>query len=255
MRIALFANNWVAWKIVEEVARSGHDIACLILHPVEHRRYGAEILEAAGLSPEYVLDAGDLSVRALAEAVSVVHPDLGLSVFYGYILPQQILDLFPGGVLNLHPSYLPHNRGAYPNVWSIVEGSPSGVTLHYVDAGVDTGDIVAQQTVPVEAVDTGESLYRRLEQACVDLFTEYWPRVLAGTVTRTPQGAGTGSYHRKADVLALDEIDLDRTYKAREFLDIIRARTFPPYPGAYFWDGDRKVSIRVELRYEGLSDE
>src|SRR5581483_3200217 len=156
-------------------------------------------------------------------------PDLGLSVFFGYILRAPVLEMFPAGCLNVHPGLLPYNRGTYPNVWSIVEGTPAGVTLHYVDEGVDTGDIVAQREVAVEPTDTGATLYAKLEEACLETFAAAWPAIAAGTAPRRPQPAAPGTTHRRADVERIDRIELDRHYPARELIDVLRARTFPPY--------------------------
>src|SRR5205823_2904000 len=157
-----------------------------------------------------------------------------LSVLFDYILSGKFLALFPRGCLNLHPALLPYNRGEYPNVWSIVEGTPSGVTLHYIDEGIDTGDIIAQKAVPVDPVDTGETLYRKLEQASVVLFKETWPHVCAGRAPRIPQILTTGTQHKRRDVETIDEIDLNRSYIAGDLINILRSRTFPPYRGAYF---------------------
>jgi methionyl-tRNA formyltransferase len=67
---------------------------------------------------------------------------------------------------------------------------------------------------------------------------------------RFPQSSGTGTFHHSRDVETIDEIQLDRNYTARELINILRARTFPPHPGAYFLDGGRKVYLRLQLLYE-----
>jgi methionyl-tRNA formyltransferase len=149
----------------------------------------------------------------------------------------------------LHPALLPHNRGAYPNVWSIIDGTPSGATLHYIDAGVDTGSIIAQKPVTVEPVDTGATLYRKLEVACVELFHESWPELKEGVLPGRPQPTGGGSLHRLADVQAVDEIDMERAYRARDLINLLRARTFPPHPGAFFVEAGKKVYVSIDLRY------
>ena len=175
---------------------------------------------------------------------------MGLSILFGYILRPEFLELFESGVVNLHPSFLPYNRGSNPDIWSIVEGTPAGVTLHYIDKGVDTGDIIAQKQVTVEPVDTGETLYRKLEQTCVELFKATWPLMRSGQVPRLLQGQEEGTYHATADVNLIDAIDLDKTYTARDLINVIRARTFKPYPGAYFNHQGRKVFLRLQLLYE-----
>lgn len=250
MRIIYFGNNLAGLRVLEWLVAQGDEIAGLVVHPPEKSRYRDEIIAAARLPAARVFDGSQLRHPSTIEALRALRPEIGLSVFFGYILRQGVLSLFPSGCLNLHSSYLPHNRGAYANVWSIVDRTPAGVTLHYVDAGVDTGDIVAQKQVPVLASDTGKALYTRLETACVELFREAWPLVRSGNASRSPQDHSIATHHRVADVEQIDRIDLDRTYTARELLDIIRARTFPPFKGAYFEEAGERVYVRVELLRE-----
>jgi methionyl-tRNA formyltransferase len=250
MRILFLGNNWVSWQVIHWLREQKEQIVGLVIHPSHKRKYGDEIIRSAQVSPAHIFDGSQLRQPDMLQAIKALRPDIGLSVLFGYILRPEILDLFPAGVVNLHPAYLPYNRGAYPNVWSIVERTPAGVTLHYIDAGVDTGDIIAQRQLPIEPVDTGEILYRKLERVCVDLFKETWPLIRSGRVPRIPQDRREGTYHHTRDVEHIDPIDLDRTYTARELIDIIRARTFPPYPGAHFIHQGRKVYLRLQLLYE-----
>jgi len=247
MRILYLGNNWVGWQVIRWLREQNEQIVGLVVHPPHKRKYGDEIIRSAQVSPAHIFDGAQLRQPEVLQAIRALRPDIGLSVLFGYILAPEVLDLFPSAVINLHPAYLPYNRGAYPNVWSIVERTPAGVTLHYIDAGVDTGDIVAQRQVPIEPVDTGETLYRKLEQACVELFKETWPLIRSGQASRIRQRSDEGSYHRTRDVERIDHIDLDRKYTARELIDVIRARTFPPYPGGYFIHQGRKVYLRLQL--------
>ena len=250
MRILLLGNNWVAWQVVHWLREQNEEIVGLVVHPSHKRKCGDEIIRSAQVSSAHIFDGSHLRQPEVLDAIEALRPDIGLSVLFDYILRSEFLDLFPAGVVNLHPAYLPYNRGQYPNVWSIVERTPAGVTLHYIDAGVDTGDIIAQRRVPIEPVDTGETLYRKLEQACVELFKETWPLIRTGQAPRIQQDKREGTYHRTQDVERIDHIDLVRTYTARELIDVIRARTFPPYPGAYFVHQGRKVYLRLQLLYE-----
>ena len=75
-----------------------------------------------------------------------------ISYGYRFILRKEILDLFPNRAINMHISYLPYNRGADPNFWSFIEGTPKGVTIHYLDEGVDTGDIIVQKEVSFDSI-------------------------------------------------------------------------------------------------------
>jgi len=126
-------------------------------------------------------------------------------VSYGYrhILGQEILDLFPDRAINLHISYLPWNRGADPNLWSFVENTPKGVTIHHLDRGVDTGDIIVQEEVALGgAGETLASSYAKLQAALQELFKRSWAGIKRGTCGRVPQ-SGAGSYHKVKDRQAL----------------------------------------------------
>src|SRR5215470_9599709 len=168
LRIVYLANNRVGLDAIELLRRDGTEIAGLVVHPDDRAKLRAEIITAAGVPADRIFDGATLRDPAVLARIAALGADLALSVSFGYVLRPEFLALF-GSVLNLHPALLPHNRGAHPNVWSLVESTPAGVTLHHVDPGVDTGDIVAQAEVPVEPVDTAETLYARLEAASLAL--------------------------------------------------------------------------------------
>lgn len=117
---------------------------------------------------------------------------------YRHILGADVLGRFPGRAINLHISYLPWNRGAHPNVWSVIEGTPSGVTVHHMDPGVDTGDIIGQRLVELAPDDTLATSYERLQSAVTELFGDLWPAIKDGTAPRELQQAD-GTVHRVAD--------------------------------------------------------
>lgn len=248
-RILFAGTGPVALDVIRWLRDRGENVVALLLHPPDQRRCGDEIISAAGVPEEHRFDGPRLRDPDVIEAIAATSPDIGVSVMYGYIIGAPLLRLPPRGFVNVHPSLLPYNRGAYPNVWSIFERTPSGVSIHYMDEGVDTGDLIAQRRVDVEPVDTGFTLYRRLEAEAASLFKEQWPAIREGCAPRTPQPDG-GTTHRVKDVERVDEVDLDRSYTARELIDLLRARTYPPYNGAYFRADGRKVFMELTLRYE-----
>lgn len=248
MRILFLGNNWLGWQALQWLKGAGEDVAGLVRHPQSKLRFGAEIMGAFGKDGA-VFEGPDLRDPGTLERIRTLNCDIAFSVLFDYVVKPEFISLFPRGVINLHPALLPFNRGQYPNVWSILDGTPSGTTLHYIDAGIDTGDIIAQRKVEVEPVDTGESLYRKLERASLDLIKETWPAIESGTAPRLRQGGEKGTYHRTRDVDQVDEIELDGFYTGRELLDRLRARTFPPYKGAFVRVGGRKIYLRLGLEY------
>jgi len=124
---------------------------------------------------------------------------------YRYVIPaetiKKIKDL-GSKAYNCHISYLPWNRGADPNLWSWLDDTPKGVTIHEIDEGVDTGPIVAQRIVewPQDQIFTLAETYNTLQANMLDLFIETWPKIIRCYPPHisTPQ-AGKGSIHQKAD--------------------------------------------------------
>jgi methionyl-tRNA formyltransferase len=182
------------------------------------------------------------------ELVRTEQPDLLVSVGFDHLVPEEIIEIPSRGALNLHPSYLPYNRGKSPNVWPLVDGTPAGVTLHYMDVEFDTGDILAQREVDTEFSDTGKELHTRLENAQFELFTETWPQIEADEITPTPQVNDAGNYHSKADFVDLCELDPNAEVQIKEFLDRLRALRFPPFDNAYIEVDGETYYVDVEIR-------
>ncbi|WP_445147912.1 formyltransferase family protein [Baekduia sp. Peel2402] len=158
-------------------------------------------------------------LRAAGEEVVALGPDADVApetfaaasavVSHGYrrILRADVLDAAPGPVVNLHIALLPYNRGADPTLWSVLEDTPSGVTIHHVDAGVDTGDVIAQRAVLLAGDDTLATAYARLQEAMAALFAETWPAIASGTAPRAPQPPPpSGTVHRVADRAAVEHL-------------------------------------------------
>jgi methionyl-tRNA formyltransferase len=254
MRIVCLCNNWLGWQVLQWLVDQGQEIVGLVVHPQGQGKCLDEIRSVADKTGCELLEDSFITEPEGLEQIRSCKPDMAVSVLFRNILRKPFLDLFPKGCINLHPAFLPYNRGNYPNVWSIVEKTPAGVTLHYIDEGLDTGDIIAQEKVVVETTDTGGTLYRKLELAALELFQRTWPSIESGDAPRRPQSTDPGTCHRRTDVAAIDEIDLRCNYRAADLIDILRARTFPPYHGAYFRHNGKKIYLRLELSEESLPD-
>lgn len=130
--------------------------------------------------------------------------DFLISYGYRHILKKEILDLFPNRAINLHISYLPYNRGTDPNFWSFIDGTPKGVTIHYLDEGVDTGDIIVQKEVVFDSLETETlaSSYQKLHTEIQNLFFQNWEAIKNQKCSRRKQ-VGNGTVHKKKDKDAL----------------------------------------------------
>jgi len=134
------------------------------------------------------------------KAGSDILTDVDWIISYGYrhIIKSDIISRFEKKIINLHISLLPWNRGSDPNFWSFFDNTPKGVTIHYIDSGIDTGDILAQQEIEFCDEETLRSSYDNLSALIEQLFIEKWPAIRDGLVTPKPQ-IGKGSFHKTAD--------------------------------------------------------
>ena len=118
-----------------------------------------------------------------------------------HILKQNVIDEFDCPIFNLHLSYLPYNRGAYPNFWSFYDNTPSGVTIHLIDDGVDTRPIIKHKSVNFQQLDNPFSKkYSILIENIENIFLEFMPFMLTDTWTAKKQ-RGIGAYHYVRDLL------------------------------------------------------
>jgi len=161
--------------------------------------------------------------------LSAIKPDAIIVVGYGRIIPQWMLDLPPLGNINLHASLLPKYRGAAPIQWAIASGETvTGNTTMRLDAGLDTGDILLQQQLPIAPDDTAETLAPRLAAMGADLMFETLAGLQAGTIHSRPQDHAKATL---APILKKEDGLIDFTRSAAEIYN--RLRGFQPWPGAY----------------------
>lgn len=152
-------------------------------------------------APERLLPVfGEDQVEVRSDPLTEV-PDTDFIVSYGYrhIIREPILSAFSRKLVNIHIGMLPFNRGADPNFWSWFENTQKGITIHRIDAGIDTGDILLQKrkTWPDNA-RTLRSTYEDLQREAVKMFGTLWPMLKFGAVPAYRQEEG-GSFHRSSD--------------------------------------------------------
>lgn len=250
MRVVCFANNFVGLKTVEHLRQSRAEIVALVTHDPADSKWGQEIIEAAEVAPENLIVASRLNGSAAVKQIAALNPDCGVSAFFGHILRKPLIELFPHGIVNVHSSLLPLNRGSWPNVWTIVDETPAGVTMHLVDEGVDSGAILAQQDVEVLPSDNGLTLNERLEAAAIQIFKDNWEAFVERRLQPQPQDDSLATLHRIKDAAAIDRIDLDADYRAGDLINILRARTFPPHRGAWFEIDGEKYFLELKIEKE-----
>jgi methionyl-tRNA formyltransferase/RimJ/RimL family protein N-acetyltransferase len=252
MRIFLLADNWMGWKIAEYLKTKNENIIGLAIHGEEKRRYSSEILNTVNLASNSIFDGTRLRDPQYTLAIKKLKPDLFICCGWAYILKPNFIAIPSKGVINLHPGFLPYNRGVNPNVWPIIENTPAGSTLHYIDPGVDTGPIIAQSKVPILPTDTGGTLYNKTIYEMVDVFKNVWPKFKKDLIKPKPQNNAKTTFHLARDLDKMDKINLEKNYTGREFINILRARTYQDRTYAYYFDNGKKIFISVVLSEDSI---
>lgn len=176
----------------------------LFLYGNEHAKVLADWMSKEG---NEVVSLSDVVDRKTVEEGGF---DLIVSYTYRFLVKADVLEAMNGNVVNLHISYLPWNKGSNPNPWSWVEDTPKGVTIHYMDAKLDSGDIIAQKLVSFEKDATLASSYEKLNREIVELFQSIFPLYPFWNGMRK-KAIGKGSYHNLTQFTPYKEI-IDGNY-------------------------------------------
>lgn len=246
MNIALFAADVAGREIVQFFRDQHVKPTVLVLDARDPRELNATM--RAITDAQTILSSDELDHVETLGILRAAELDLAILAWWPYILKVPLIQIPRLGCLNFHPSLVPHNRGKHPNFWSLIEDSPYGVSLHFIDCGIDSGDIAFQRPISKTWTDTGKTLYETARREIIQLFKDVFPAILRGEIPRRPQDLAQGSFHRASELEPASKIDLDKAYPARYLLNLLRARTFPPHPAAWFEDGGEKYEVRIEIK-------
>lgn len=152
--------------------------------------------------------------------------------------------------INIHLGFNPYNRGWFPQDFSIMNKLPVGVTIHEIDTQLDHGPIIVQEEIPIFAYETSLDVYNKIQKLELEMLDIYLEILISGEYkTWHPKIEGNINY--KADFDILCELNLMQKGTLGEFLDLLRATTFPPYENAYFYDNEgNKIYVSVNLKQE-----
>jgi methionyl-tRNA formyltransferase len=239
-RIGIFAGGKVGYSIVGKLLTYAPESIFALVTDTEAPPAGLDIPEGCETRHWRDQDEGEIADWLRLEQLDVI-----ILAWWPHLLRGAVLNAAPV-ILNTHPSLLPYCRGKDPNFWAIVESAPYGVTLHHVNAAIDAGEIAFQKEIPVSWSDTGGTLYQKALSGIVTLFEEALPTIVHGTIPRIPQTEG-GSLHYRSQLEPASVIDLDAPTTARDVLNHLRARTFPPHPACRFSDGNDVYEVRVTI--------
>lgn len=235
MRVVFIGTGEIGVPTLQALLRSDeHQLAAIVTQPDkpvgrDQRIKPPPIKKVLAGRKIPILQPAWIKDRQSIEEISALAPEVIVVVAYGQILPQGILETPRVACLNLHASLLPRHRGAAPIQAAIASGDfETGITVMYMDEGLDTGDILLQRKLDILPTNTGGSLHDRLAQIAPDALLESLQLLAKEIAPREPQNNALATYAPK---LNRDDGKIDWTESAEIIERKIRA--FNPWPGAF----------------------
>jgi methionyl-tRNA formyltransferase len=247
MRIVFIGAGEIGVPTLQALLKSEHEVVGVVTQPDKPvgRSQSIEpppIRNALSGTNIPVLQPARIKDRQALEEIRALRPDVIVVMAYGQILPRDVLEIPEIGCLNLHASLLPRWRGAAPIQAAIAAGDREiGITVMYMDEGLDTGDILLQRTIDILPADTGGALHDRLAGVAPETLLESLNLLAKGKAPRTPQDNAVATYAPK---LKREDGKIDWSDPADAIERKIRA--FDPWPGAFMTvstNGARNLKI------------
>jgi methionyl-tRNA formyltransferase len=255
MRIVFMGTPEFSVPSLNALISRGDTIAAVVTQPDRERGRGHQVLPSPikVIAQQHgipVLQFARIKSHEGVAALREAAPDMIVTAAFGQILSKEILDIPPKGCLNVHASLLPKYRGAAPIQWAIIKGEKqTGVTIMYMNEGLDTGDIISSIAVPVGDDTTGGQLYDALAHAGADLLVNTLGDIESGQAVRTSQSEAEASYYPP---LSRELGRIEWTKPATEIRNLIRALN--PVPGAYSVICDKTIKIWACELMDGRSE-
>lgn len=250
MKFAFAGDRKISCTILKFIISKGYKPSALIVSDFDTASHDDELIEISGLEESLVFRGNEFKDAEAIEFLSSLDLDFIFGIHFPYIIPAEILAIPKIGVVNLHPAFLPYNKGWHTPSWAIIEGCPYGATLHFMEEALDEGDIIHQKKMNVYPIDTAHSLYKRVLKLEEEVFYESFDSLVALKPNRIKQ-LHKGTSHQKKELKALREISISENSNAIDLINKIRALTTNDQnESAYFILDGKKIGVQINLFYQ-----
>ena len=245
MNIVFMGTPDYAVRTLEEIIAAGHKVSAVFAQPDKpvgrkHNLTPPPVKVCAEGHNIPVFQPESLKNDEVYSTLKEINPDIIVVVAYGKLLPENILNLPKYGCVNGHASLLPKYRGASPIQWCIVCGETvTGVTTMYMNKGMDTGDILEQQTVEIGNAETAEELFERLSVISAELMVSTLEKLEKGEITPKMQDESKATY---APIIKKEMAFVDFESKTANEVNCA-ARGYYSWPCAHFFLDGKRIKI------------
>ena len=249
-RVVVFGYGELALAAIDALEQVDADVASMV---VPGNRQGGDVALVRSVARSRGLTLLTQPPKAqlprFLDEIRALEPDVLLVWSYSMILPPELLAIPRMGAVNVHGGLLPEYRGGHVMNWALINGErESGATLHYMDAGIDTGPVIAERRFLIDRHDDAASVRGKLLEAGQVLLETWWPAIADGTAPRTPQDESRAHYYPMR--VAEDGL-IDWTQSSAAIYNLVRALV-APWPGAFTFVADTKLVVR-RLRQVAIS--
>lgn len=247
MKYAFAGDRQISCDILKKLIVEGFNPSALIVSSGKNETHANKLIAISGLDKDKILYGNEIKKSKGVNLLKSLSLDYILGIHFPYIIPTTILDIPKIGFLNLHPAYLPYNKGWHTPSWAIIDNTPYGATLHFMTEKLDEGAIVHQLKIEVEKTDTANSLYNKVLKLEKKVFFEALPNLVSLNPRKIKQ-VGKGTSHSKKDLSKIQEIDLNEYILTSKLLDKLRAlRTNNPSELPFFMDRGKRIGIKIDF--------
>lgn len=249
MKVVYMGTPDFAVGALESIIKAGYEVVLVVTQPDKPKGRGKEMqmtpVKQCALAHDIpVFQPVKIKEKDAVDYLKTFEADIFVVAAFGQILSSEILHMPKYGCVNIHASLLPMYRGAAPIQAVIInKEKETGVTIMQMDEGLDTGDMLMKEVIPIEADETGESLHDKLSELGADMIVKALAAIEGGSITATPQGNGKTCY---ASMLKKEMGCIDWNKSADDIEHLVRG--LYPWPGTYtFLNGKMMKICKVVL--------
>lgn len=253
MRILFMGHGKWACITLEALVKQGHEIVGVVCELDSFDKRESEHYKRLTKADTYaslkdltkklklnLFQPESVNSKKFIEKVKKLGPELIVMVSYHAIIKDELLELYKDKIINVHGAPLPYYRGRAPINWAIINGEDqTGITIHFISKYIDQGDIIAQEIIPIEEHETAGDVLKKTLECYPRLTLKAVEMIEKGTIKRTKQRPGEGSYYPKRKP---EDGVIDWSKDSKQLYNWVRALTHP-YPGAFTFLNGKKLFI------------
>ena len=246
MKYGFAGNRNISVGILRFLVNEGYYPSFLILNSSNSATHNNELIKLSQLNPYDIYEFRDLKNDRVTSLLKY-EVNYIFGIHFPFKINKVLLDLPTVGFLNLHPAYLPFNKGWHTPSWAIIDKTIYGATLHFMSEKLDCGDIVAQEVIKILPNDTANCLYKKVLELEKIVFIKAFPDLLTLNPRRIRQSI-VGTSHSKKDLSAIQEINTKEKILPLEFIDILRALTTNDIDESAFFEIEgKRYHVQVKI--------